>query len=396
MQPHPDGSFTINVYDPDDPYKPLENSDGVEHDARLVADQIYVDPNGSWSFTGGIGTTWSGPAIDMRLMSFKSLSGRLNPFADEHGYLTTLGPITQLEDRSGHSLYDAQGNLTSGAQRPLGVYLANSITGIAPSAGAASTGLLLQAGGRYLETIGAGTIDFAGEHRNGEVTTVGGKLTIASAGKVIEVIPNHAGAGKLELTDHNKRGQTTIAVSGQLAGELRLQAGTTTTVTAGQSATLTVSISRAGLGQPPQTFSFTRIHLLAGQHLSLGSLRTLNLAAPRMHATLSRSGHRKTITLTNRTRRASIAIVSASAKHTKSRVHVILRLRTSAGRGSHVIVMLKGAGSATTIRRVARRRLAISVLLPRQRHAHTLRVWTVALTRAGQASQVMKATVSVH
>jgi hypothetical protein len=42
MQTGPNGTFDIDVYDPDDPFLLSENSDGAEHEARMQADQVHV------------------------------------------------------------------------------------------------------------------------------------------------------------------------------------------------------------------------------------------------------------------------------------------------------------------------------------------------------------------
>jgi len=393
MQTGPNGTFDIDVYDPDDPFLLSENSDGAEHEARMQADQVHVAANGVWSYTGGLGSTWVGPARDMRVLSFAPLIGTLNPLDTVKGYVATNGPIRQVVDGQGRSLYDAQGNFVPEGQRPSDVDLLNPITGVASTETAASTGLLLGASGNYTETLGAGTLSVVGNNLNGQISTTGGKVSLGAAGQRVRLTPAVAGPATLRLTHHNGGGEITIAVSGRLSGAATLDIGANATVSVAKTADLSVSVTRVGPGQPPQTFQ-SAVRLRSGQRLELGSLRRLDIAASRVRATLSGRGHRRLVTLINRAPRPTVRIARVSAKRGHGRTRVTVRLVTAGAHGGQVLVTVRGAGhTATTMEVAARSRVTIPLLLSAQRRGERLRVLAVALTRGGQAGRIATATV---
>lgn len=397
VQTHPNGSFDIDVYDPDDPFQLTENGDGAAHAGKLQADQVHVQANGTWSYTGGLGSTWSGPARDMRVLSFSPLSGALSPLDTVKGYIATGGPIRQIVDGGGHSLYNAQGGLVAEGQRPGDIDLLSPITGTTATAPAATTGLLLGASGHYTETVGAGTVSIVGSNLDGQISDArGGKLRLGAAGHRVQLTPAAAGPATLQLIHHDASGQIAVTIAGRLSGPATLDMGADTTVSVAKPANLSISVTRAGPGQPPQTLQST-IRLSAGERLQLGSLRALDLVASRVRATLSAHGHRRGVTLINRAPRSTVRIVRVSAKRGHGATRVTVRLTVPAAHGGQVVVTVRGArGASTTASVAARSHVTVSLLLSRQRRGQRLRVWAVALSRGGHAGGIARASGRVR
>jgi hypothetical protein len=393
LQTNSDGSFDVDVYDPDDPFQMVENGDAVSHGLKLFADQIHVGADGSWSYTGGLGSTWSGPARDMRVLPFASLSGAFNPLDEAKGYVSTRGPIVQAVDTEGKSLYGSSGNLVAPSQRPSDIDLLNPITESTLTAATASTGLLLDEPRRYTESIVAGTLYLTGGNIDGQITTTGGKVTLGADGESVALAPKKAGPGTLRLSEHGST-QTTIMVSGRFSGAIALDVGANATIKVAKSADLKVSVTRSGPSQPPQTFESQTMRLTSGQQLELGSLGRLDLTASRVRATLADRGHRRMVTLINRAPRPTVRITRASAKRGHDRTRVTVRLATSGARGGQVLVTVRGGEhTATTMEVAARSRVTVSLLLSAQRRGQRLRVWAVGLTRGGQAGRIATDTV---
>lgn len=400
LDPHPDGSFDIDVYDSNQPFSPAEVTEPSLHEATLSHSQIHVNPQGNWSYLmklesqggGLVDVPWSGPPSQIHVVSLDVMKGTLSPSgkADPAYSTVTVGAsVSQVVDARGRDLYDAGGNLVPEARRP-DVVVIPPMTQLAsgPSTWSAPyTSLLLGTGGPYTETVASGELNFLGNDTDGQITTAGSRVRLWRGGERVLVAPKQPGPAKLQLTHHSHAGQATVAISGRLTGATALDLGTDATISVVKSTTLSISVTRAGPAQPPQTFS-SNVHLSSGQQLRLGSPRHLDLTSSGLRVTVSKQGHAHTMILVNRAPHPSVRIVRIATKRVGGKIRVTVGLAVSRARKGTVIVTVRGAGHAATTRVGARSRVAVSLLLPVRLHVRRLRVLAVALSRTGQAGRI--------
>lgn len=402
LQTHPDGSFDIDVYDSNQPFTSSEVTDAATHLLRLDADQIHVDAQGNWTYSGAFSPSWSGAPRQIQVVSLDAMKGPLTPDPQAnppYSSVTVGASVTQVTDSRGHRLYDSQGNLTPEAQQPDVIVMPpmTQVTTADPTTWSApGTSLLLDSPGPYTETVGAGTLDILGAGTDGRITSAGGRLRLGPGARQLRLTPSVVGAGTLELTHHDAGGQTTVSVSGRLAGAVTLAVDSDVTVTTAKAQALRLTIEQIGPGRPPQTFSAS-VQLGRGQRLELGSLRRLDPTASRIRATLSGRGHKHIVALVNRASRPTVRIAGMSAKRGHGSTRVTLQLATRAARGGQVVISVRGAArTVVTTQVAARSRLKISILLSVQRRGQRLRLWAVALTRGGQAGRIVIGSVRVR
>jgi hypothetical protein len=397
LEPHPDGSFDIDVYDSNRPFSGAEVTDGALHDATLSHSQIHIDPRGNWSFLmeGRPPSTWAGPPAQIHFVPMNVLRGVLTPNGAPNpsfSRVTSGASITQVTDDKGRSLFDTHGELVPEQIQP-DVAVMTPLDQVTPGpAGtwtAPGTVLVLGSAGPYTETVAPGKLHILGAGVDGQVSTSGGgRVRFGPAAGDLQLKPEIPGPGSLELTHHDSAGQTTVAVSARLSGALSLAVGRVATVTAATPTRLSLKIQRAGLGRPPQTFDGS-VRLGAGEKLELGSLRALDPSLGQIHATLSGNGRRR-LTLTNRSSRPIVRIAAISTKRTSSALKVTVRLAAHAGRNGVVIVSVRSGRASMTVQATARSRMAVTLTFPPVRRSGRLFVWAVALNAAQRAGPVAR------
>ncbi|MGH2878500.1 MAG: SMP-30/gluconolactonase/LRE family protein [Solirubrobacteraceae bacterium] len=394
LQSHPDGSFDLAVYDPDDPFSAPEGADGLLHNLRLAADSIHVATNGNWSFSGGLGATWSGPARDMRVLPFASLRGTLDPLDKAYGYVSSRGPILQATDGRGRPLYDKAGYLLPVSRRAGDLDALNAITGtVTPDL--PMTGVLLDGRGTATETVASGTLSLAGDSVDGEVSSGGGRVRIATGGHFVSLAPSGAGRDRLELSQR-AGSQDTVTVSGRFDKPVSLSVGAAAAITVRAATHLRISVQREGPGQPPQVFESDTVVLGAGSRLELGSPRALPLTTSRLSATVIRRGRRTRIVLVNRAPHPAVRIVAASANRAHNRTSVRLRLAVHPALSGELVVGLSGARHVIATRRLTGSRATVTLSLPLLRRGRRLSVWAVAITHDGKAGRPAGGRVTVR
>lgn len=392
----PDGSFNIEVYDPNHPYLAAEDSNAALHQEELQTSQIHIDGSGNWTFNGDFagaaGQIWSGPIDRVAPVAFDTVRGNLTPLSQGGGQAVATGAaVGQVTDAHGHTLYDPQGELTPLATRAdvqvMALAEPSSAT-VAPTPPALS----FAANGSYKETVAPGTQNLFADNLDGTLSTrVGGQGQLALGKGEIGVTPAKPSAVSLQLTRHDSGGRITIGVAGTVSGTATLRAANTVTVTA--TGTVSLTVSRVGPG-PPQTFKSVSLRLRRGERLELGALQRLDPGASTIHATVSGRGHKRAVTLINRAPHPTVRITRVSAKRGHGKTRVTVRVATGGARGGQVLVTVRGAGhAAATMEVAARSRVTVSLLLSALRRGQRLRVWAVALTRGGQAGRIATATV---
>jgi hypothetical protein len=400
MQTAADGSLDIAVYDSNRPHVPDEIGDHATHVQRLNASRLHVDSGGNWRYAmasqnGDV--EWTGEPRMLRVVGLASIKGALSPSVDNAPAFSSItfgASVSQVADGNGRVLYDAQGELTPEDQRP-GVDVMPAITGsTAPQPWSApTTSLLLDNSGVYTETVAEGTLKVLGHSTDGQITSAGGQVRVWPGGRQVQLTPNKAGPAALQLTSHAGGTATTVAVSGRLSGATTLNVSGTTTVTVAKPQTLKIALTRTGLGQPPRTV-VSSVRLGEGQRLSLGRTRRLRTSGGSLHVTVSKGHRRRAVTLTGRSAGPRLRILKAVARRGSIGATVTVQLATSgAGRGQ-VAVSVRGAVKrAVTVQAVAKRRVTVRLTLGRQRKHQKVRVWAVALSSRGRASQTATATV---
>jgi hypothetical protein len=395
--PQPDGSFNIDVYDPNHPYLAAEDSNATLHQQELYTSQIHLDGSGNWTFNGDFagaaGTMWNGPVDQIVPVAFDTVHGNLTPLSQGGAQAVATGAaVGQVTDAQGHTLYDAQGEPVPLQARADVQVMALAEPSATTSGPAQAPALLLDSSGTYKETVAPGTQNLFDDNLDGTLSTrAGGQGQLALGKGEIGVTPAKPSAVSLQLTRHDGGGRTTIGVAGTVTGTATLRAASTVTITA--SGTISLTVSRVGPG-PPQTFRSVSLHLSRGERLELGALQRLDPGASTIHATVSDGGHKRTVTLINRAPRPSVRITRVSAKRGHDKTRVTVRLATAGARGGQVLVTVRGAShTATTTEIAARSRATIPLLLSAQRRGQRLRVWAVALTDGGQAGRIATATV---
>jgi hypothetical protein len=397
--PQPDGSFNIDVYDPNHPYLAGEDSNAALHQTELETSEIHVDGAGNWrfdgNFAGAAGTVWNGPIDQIVAVPFKTVDGQLTPLSSHGGShaVASGAAVSQITDAHGRSLYNAQGELTPSPSRADVQVMAlaepsSSVTGAPPA-------LLLNPKDTYTETLAPGTQNLFAARLDGALgASTGGRAVLALGKGQVEITPAKPGFVRLRLTRHEGDQRATIAVSGTVSGAASLRAGKSTTIVA--AGTIRVAISHVGHG-PPQTFQSAPFRLRRGERVELGSLRDLAAGGSTIRVTISRRGTRRSINLVNRASHPRVRIAHLTSKRRHGKTLVLLHLVTSGARGGQVLVTVRVGGRAVrALQLAARPRLAISLSLSARRGAGHVKVWAVALTRAGVAGQIATRTLTSH
>jgi hypothetical protein len=395
--PQPDGSFNIDVYDPNHPYLASEDGNAPLHQRELETSEIHVDAAGNWRFDGDFGgaagMVWNGPIDQIAAVAFKTVDGQLTPLSSHGGShaVASGAAVSQITDAHGRSLYDTEGELTPSPSRPDVQVMALA----EPGAGSpAPPALLLNPKTTYTETLAPGTQNVFATRLDGALDTSSGGRAVLALGKgKIDVTPAKPGFVGLRLTRHEGDQRTTIAVSGTVSGAASLRAGSNTAIVA--SGTIQVTVSRSGHG-PPQTFRSAPFRLRRGERVELGSLRGLAPGASAIRVSISRHGSRRPVELVNRASRPSVRIAHLSSKRRHGKTIVRLRLLTSGARGGHVLVTVRvGARAVRAVQLPARSHVAVSLPVSARRGGH-VEVWAVALTRAGIAGRIATRSLTSH
>jgi hypothetical protein len=397
--PQPDGSFNIDVYDPNHPYLASEDGNAALHQRELETSEIHVDGAGNWrfdgDFAGAAGLVWNGPIDQIAAVAFKTVDGQLTPLSSHGGShaVASGAAVSQITDAHGRSLYDAHGELTPSPSRADVQVMAlaepsSSITAAPPA-------LLLNPKDTYTEALAPGTQNLFASRLDGVLDApTGGRAVLALGKGQVGITPAKPGFVGLRLTRHEGDQRTTIAVSGTVSGAASLRAGKSTGIVA--SGTVRVAVSHIGHG-PPQTFRSAPFRLRRGERVEFGPLRDLAAGGSTIRVTISHGGARRSVNLVNRASRPRVRIAHIASKRLHGKTLVLLHLVTSGARGGHVLVTVRVGGRAVrALQLAARPRLAISLPLSARRGAGHVKVWAVALTRTGVAGRVATRTLTAH
>jgi probable HAF family extracellular repeat protein len=165
----PNGSHTLDVYDPNNPFLTTEDNggnslfvpgveDGTIHKTRAVDSTIVINSNGHWSFTDPNGHTDSGGLGSIVLVPLSTFDSH-TLLASSLTNLLTFGAVgsadeTQVTDSAGHKLLGADGSLNTDPNTKI----ANAARYIADQS---TTPLdLIEGTGSFMQTItgtGSGT-----------------------------------------------------------------------------------------------------------------------------------------------------------------------------------------------------------------------------------------------
>jgi hypothetical protein len=394
VEPHPDGSFEIDVYDGNQPWTTGELASAAAHDDMLRHNQIHVASNGTWTYDGDFGGSggkhWSGGPDDLQPVAFSRVRGALNPWASSSSSEVAAGaPVGQLTDDAGHTLYDDQGDLVDSDTRADAVVMAIADTNTT-SGGSAPPVLLLNPARSYSELLGPGSQQLSAPGIAGQIsTTNGGQAHLSPDAGELEVAPATGGPVSLTLSRTVGGTQSTVSVSGTASGSLSLTMGSSVTVSSAKSQTLNLTVARVGPGEPPSTFT-SHVRVAAGQHLELGSRRKLNPSDDTLTVKLT-GGHTRsrTLRLANRAHRPTLKVARVTARHGRKTV-VAISLSVRGGTGGEVAVTVASGGRSRTVQIAAHAHATARVDVGRTRASDRLRVWAVAIDAHGQSSRTVK------
>lgn len=351
----------IDVYDSNDPfnYQGNENTpDGSLHEAQFQASRIHVGSGGNWSLPS---TNISGDMTGLVVADPASLpqdptmvtspSGLVNVIFGSAGPGGTgiAGPppstVTQVSDESGHTLFDAHGNLnTNPATRLNGTPFAPLVGGTPGGvAGPATPQMILLGKGPSALTAtvtgtgtGTDTHTFTGQGFTAQIGTraapgVVDKLTLDPAGGA--GFTTTAASKPLTLTlleapgkDHRTAAITTTSFKG--AGDTLSFAGAgsgLSLVHHGPATTFSISLSGQSPTSLPGVFQSGPLPIGAGQAAQIGSIPWDSLTGTALKVSIG--GH--TLTVPNRYDPAPLAsITSLTATKTGKRT-VSLAIRAA-------------------------------------------------------------------
>jgi len=419
----PGGSFDVTVADPNKPWDSTtrqavegsgggayneEAADGADHADALAWNTIHVDRSGSWTYDGNFGAPagvdqatflhWSGDPESLRPLAFSAISKRpLTPEANgvpDHAVVAG-GPVGQITQSGGRSLYDANGQVRTdaGAADADVLPALNVATVGGPAPARPEPSVVLDRAGSYTLQTGKGAYTLAGAGLSGTATTPGSStVSVAAGAGRMTVAPRAPGSVAITLTRLVAGQELTVGVAGRTTGAVTLTVGKTVSVASSRSSNLTVTVSRVGGSRTPRSFAATA-RLGTNEKLMLGSARRL-VPKPRLRASVSR-GHRKhSIVLVNRVPRPTARVSKAvySRKTRELRISVVER----GASGGRVIVAVRAGTLRRTVVVPARKSTVIASVPVGALRSTRVRIVALATSRRGQASTAARRTLRVR
>jgi hypothetical protein len=344
------GNYFIDVYDSNDEFQSVENSNADFHQSQVNDSRISVDSHGDWSLKsttmqGGMpGLVVTDPAsLPQDPPMISSIDGLIDLFFGSAGPGDTVGTaaagpppsaITQLSDSSGHTLYNPDGSLnTNPATRLDGSPYAPSVAGtrIATTASARPQMIVAANGTSALHATvsetgrGTDTHTFIGPGFTAQVSTpatpgITDALTLTPAGGV--GVATSATTKPVSITliaahgDGDRTAQiSTTAVKGAgVMASFNAARSALTFANYGQATTFKISLSDTEPGATPATFTSGPIRIGEDGTATIESIKWSSLTG----STLKVKAGRRTMTIRNTYRPevlASVASLSAGKVH---------------------------------------------------------------------------------